>query len=191
MDLTREGGAPVMTAPAAAAGTRTSDRDTEFEAYVAARQTRLLRTAYLLTGDQHSAEDLVQTALAKLYLSWSKVQRRESLDGYVRRIMINEHTSWWRRAWRRNERSVDEVPERGTADDGHAHTLVERDALWALVQTLPPRQRATVVLRFYEDLGEAETAQLLGCSVGNVKSQTSRALATLRGRMPLQEGEDR
>jgi DNA-directed RNA polymerase specialized sigma24 family protein len=77
-------------------------RDVEFEAYVAARRRGLLRTAYLLTGDQHSAEDLLQSALAKLYLSWDKVQRREALDGYVRRIMVNEHISWWRRAWRRN-----------------------------------------------------------------------------------------
>ena len=86
---------------------RVSTRDAEFEAYMLARQAGLLRTAYLLTGDQHTAEDLVQTALAKLYLSWDKVQRRELIDGYVRRIIVNEHNSLWRRAWKRRELSTD------------------------------------------------------------------------------------
>ena len=93
-------------------GERPRARDADFSAYMAARQPSLLRTAYLLTGDRHTAEDLVQTAFAKLYLSWDKVQRRDSVDGYVRRILVNEHNSLWRRAWKRREHATDELPER-------------------------------------------------------------------------------
>jgi RNA polymerase sigma-70 factor (sigma-E family) len=157
---------------------REARRDAEFADYMAARQPGLLRTAYLLSGDRHTAEDLVQTALAKLYLSWDKVQRRESIDGYVRRILVNEHNSLWRRAWKRQETTVSQFPDRPAAE-----APAGRDAdLWAFVQTLPRRQRAVVVLRFYEELTEAETAAALGVSVGTVKSQTSRALAALRSR---------
>ena len=158
-----------------------TDRDADFTAYLQARQGRLLRTAYLLTGDQHQAEDLLQTSLAKLYLAWDRVHDRESVDAYVRRIMVNEHNSLWRRAWRRREHPTGEVPETPTApaeyDDG---TSV---ALWAAVQTLPRKARAVLVLRYYEELTEAETAEVLGIAVGTVKSQTSRALATLRDRV--------
>ncbi len=157
------------------------DRDAEFEAYMAARQPSLLRTAYLLSGDRHTAEDLVQTALAKLYLSWDKVQQRELLDGYVRRIIVNEHNSLWRRAWKRRERSTDVLPDDSAVEDRHDEG--QRAALWEFVQTLPRRQRAVVVLRYYEDLSEAETAELLGISVGTVKSQASRALAAMRSRI--------
>jgi RNA polymerase sigma-70 factor (sigma-E family) len=157
------------------------DKDAEFEAYMAARQPALLRTAYLLTGDRHAAEDLVQTALAKLYLSWDKVQRRELVDSYVRRILVNENNSSWRRPWRRREITTDQVPEQRSVTD--QHDLGQRAALWDFVQTLPPKQRAVIVLRFYEDLSEAETAQILGISVGTVKSQASRALASMRGRV--------
>ncbi len=162
-------------------GVTMAGRDSEFSDYMAARQPSLLRTAYLLTGDQHTAEDLVQTALAKLYLSWDKVERRDSLDGYVRRILVNEHNSLWRRAWKRRERSTDDLPEKGhrdTYEDGR------RDAVWDVVQTLPRRARAVVVLRYYEQLSEAEIADALGISVGTVKSQASRALAALRERTP-------
>jgi RNA polymerase sigma-70 factor (sigma-E family) len=158
-----------------------SARDVEFERYMVARQPSLLRTAYLLTGDRHSTEDLVQTSLAKLYLSWDKVQRRELVAGYVRRIMVNEHNSLWRRAWKRREVSTDVVPDHAGVDDRHDHG--ERTALWEFVQTLPRRQRAVVVLRYYEDLGETEVADILGVSVGTVKSQSSRALAALRERV--------
>ena len=96
--------------------------------------------------------------------------------------MVNENTSLWRRAWKRREHTTDALPERpGGADASNG--LEQRDEMWALVQTLPPKQRAAVVLRYYEDLSEADTANALGCSIGNVKSQTSRALATLRGRV--------
>lgn len=161
----------------------TAAKDAEFAEYMAARQPSLLRTAYLLTGDRHAAEDLVQNALAKLYLSWDKVQRRDLVDGYVRRIMVNENNSLWRRAWKRNEVSTDEVPERGVAPE---HDHGEKSALWDFVQTLPKRQRAVIVLRYYEELSEAETAELLGISVGTVKSQASRALASMRERVHTQ-----
>ena len=156
-------------------------RDAEFSTYLAARQGSLLRTAYLLTGDRHQAEDLVQTAFAKLYLAWDRVQDRESIDGYVRRILVNENNSVWRRAWKRREVATEHLPEapsRDIYDEGRSA------ALWGLVQTLPRKARAVVVLRYYEELSEAETADVLGISVGTVKSQTSRALATLRGRTP-------
>jgi RNA polymerase sigma-70 factor (sigma-E family) len=157
-------------------------KDADFTAYFTARQPALMRTAYLLTGDQASAEDLVQESFAKLYLSWDKVRQRESIDGYVRRIMVNELNSGWRRPWRRREVVVSEVPESQTKidayDDGRAATL------WSFVQTLPRRQRAVVVLRYYEGLSEAEIADALGISPGTVKSQASRALAALRERAP-------
>jgi RNA polymerase sigma-70 factor (sigma-E family) len=156
-------------------------RDAEFSEYMAARQPSLLRTAYLLTGDQHAAEDLVQTALAKLYLSWDKVKRRELVDAYVRRILVNEHNSLWRRAWKRRETTTSALPD--SAVPFVEPTRQRDDALWKFVQSLPRSRRAVVVLRFYEELSEAETADVLGVSVGTVKSQTSRALATLRARV--------
>lgn len=162
-------------------GDRTPVRDVEFAEYMQARQAALMRTAYLLTGDRHSAEDLVQTSLAKLYLAWDKVQDRGSVDGYVRRIMVNENNSTWRRAWKRREFASETLPERQVVD---AYDEGARGALWDLVQTLPRKARAVVVLRYYEELSEAETAEVLGISVGTVKSQTSRAFAALRTRAP-------
>jgi RNA polymerase sigma-70 factor (sigma-E family) len=155
------------------------DKDADFSEYMAVRQPSLLRTAYLLTGDRHTAEDLVQTALAKLYLSWDKVQRQDSLDGYVRRILVNENSSLWRRAWKKRETTTSELPDQPAEPQPAGHD----SGLWELVQTLPRKQRAAVVLRYYEQLSEAETAAVLGVSVGTVKSQTSRALAALRTRV--------
>jgi RNA polymerase sigma-70 factor (sigma-E family) len=157
-------------------------RDADFAAYLVARRESLLRTAYLLTGNRHDAEDLVQTAFAKLYLSWDKVRDQGSMDGYLRRILVNEHNSLWRRAWKRRESSQEHLtldrPHHDAYDEGTG------SALWDVVQTLPRKARAVVVLRYYEELSEAETAAVLGISVGTVKSQTSRALATLRDRAP-------
>lgn len=155
------------------------DRDAAFDAYVLSRKASLLRTAYLLCGDLPTAEDLVQDALAKLYLSWHRVQRRESLDGYVRRILVNEHHSLWRRAWKRREVVSDALPEAGRED-----VLPEPDVearVWSFVRSLPARQRSVVVLRYYEDLSEQEIAGILGVGPGTVKSQASKALAHLRG----------
>ncbi|MCW2780442.1 MAG: SigE family polymerase sigma factor [Marmoricola sp.] len=160
--------------------TRQASRDADFEAWMVARHGALLRTAYLLTGDSHSAEDLVQTSLAKLYLAWDRVQDREHIDAYARRILVNEHRSGWRRPWRKREVVSEQVPERGAPA---AEYDGESDALWDFVSTLPPKQRAVIVLRYYEQLSEAETADVLGVSVGTIKSQASRALATLRSRV--------
>lgn len=157
-------------------------RDADFTAYLEARQARLLRTAYLLTGDRHQAEDLLQTSLAKLYLAWDRVNDRASVDAYVRRIMVNENNSLWRRPWRRRELTTDTVPETTPSHDRYDEGVSA--AVWDVVQTLPRRARAVVVLRYYEQLSEAETAEVLGISVGTVKSQTSRALAALRERTP-------
>ncbi|HEY9562368.1 MAG TPA: SigE family RNA polymerase sigma factor [Nocardioides sp.] len=164
---------------------RGSAKDAEFSAWMSARQPALLRTAYLLCGEHHGAEDLVQVTLAKVYLNWTKVHTREAIDGYARRILVNEHNSLWRRAFKKRETLSAEIPgwiaTRDVYDEGRG------SALWELVQTLPPKQRAAVVLRYYEELSEAETADVLGCSVGNVKSQTSRALATLRANAPAHQ----
>lgn len=161
-----------------------ASRDADFAAYMQARQASLLRTAYLLTGDRHTAEDLTQTAFAKLYLAWDKVRDQGSLDGYVRRIVVNEHHSLWRRAWKRRELSSDQLPEHPQHDEYDEYDAGVGRELWDLVQTLPRKARAVVVLRYYEELSEAETAEVLGISVGTVKSQASRALAALRARAP-------
>jgi RNA polymerase sigma-70 factor (sigma-E family) len=177
--------------PVSLSAVAADERDVPFEAYVGARQHALLRTAFLLTGDLHEAEDLLQAALARLYPSWKRVSRAQALDAYVRRAMVNQYTSWWRRAWRQRETSVEAIDDRTSGGIGLAEQVTERDALWHVVRQLPPRQRAAVVLRFYEDLSEVETAAVLGCSVGTVKSTTSRALAALRRHMEAEERHER
>jgi RNA polymerase sigma-70 factor (sigma-E family) len=162
----------------------TAESERDFVEYVEARQQALVRFAYLLTSDHHTAEDLVQTALAKTYLTWERLRDRGAIDAYVRRIIVNENTSMWRRAWKRREWSAEILPDRGTVDPD----VENRDAMWRVVQSLPARQRAAVVLRYYEDLSEADTAAVLGCSVGNVKSQTSRGLAAMRAAVAADPG---
>ena len=144
-----------------------------FEEFVAARSSALLRTAYLLTRDHALAEDLLQTALTKAYLAWGRVEGAH--EPYVRRIVVNTYASWWRRKWN-GERPTDELPE----TSHHEDSVGESGDLWDALGRLPRRQRAVVVLRYFEDLTEAQTADLLGISVGTVKSQTSKALAKLR-----------
>jgi RNA polymerase sigma-70 factor (sigma-E family) len=156
----------------------------EFREYVAGRSPALLRTAYLLTGQRGDAEDLLQTALAKTYLAWDRIRDRESLDGYVRRVMVNTRTSWWRRR-KVEEYPTDVLPDHGQRDA--SDDLALHDALWRALAELPKRQRAMVVLRYYEDLSEAETADALGVSVGTVKSTTSRALMKLRDSAGLRD----
>jgi RNA polymerase sigma-70 factor (sigma-E family) len=176
----------VTASPTAEPGTLMPDpraaRDADFAAYLQARQASVLRTAYLLTGDRHTAEDLAQTAFAKLYLAWDRVRDQGSMDGYLRRILVNENNSLWRRGWKKREHATDELPEPVPHVDQHDDG--RSGALWDLVQTLPKKARAVLVLRYYEELSEAETAEVLGISVGTVKSQTSRALAALRERTP-------
>jgi RNA polymerase sigma-70 factor (sigma-E family) len=152
-----------------------SDASADFDEFVAARSSGLLRTAYLLTHDHALAEDLLQTALAKAWFSWSRIEGHP--ESYVRKILVNTYASWWRRKWN-GEQAYAEPPERPTGpvdNDPDRH-----QDLWTALDHLPRRQRAVIVLRFQEDLTEAETARILGISVGTVKSQTSKALASLR-----------
>ncbi|SDU52689.1 SigE family RNA polymerase sigma factor [Jiangella alkaliphila] len=151
----------------------------EFTEFVAARSMALLRTAVVLTGDRHRAEDLVQGALAKLAGRWRKVDDPEA---YTRRIIYHDHARWWRRRSARSEVLGPAVPERPEAD--RSADAVRRLDLRSALQQLGPRQRAVLVLRYLEDLPEAEVAQIMGCSVGTVRSQAHRALARLRTLVP-------
>jgi RNA polymerase sigma-70 factor (sigma-E family) len=153
------------------------ERDEEFTAYVAARARPLRRSAYLLCGDWHRAEDLSQSALTKAYLAWPRITRADNVDGYVRQILVRTYLDEQRRRWRREQPSGD-LPERLGTDPATA-TDQRLDLMRALA-TLPARQRAAVVLRCWEDLPIAEVARALDCSEGTVKSQTSRGLAALR-----------
>jgi RNA polymerase sigma-70 factor (sigma-E family) len=159
-----------------------AERSTEsFDAFVAARSRSLLRTAYLLTRDHALAEDLVQTALAKTWFHWSRI-RGDNPEPYVRRVLVTIYSSWWRRRWN-GEIPTEELPDAAGPRAAHLDSVSptgERLDLWVAIGRLPRRQRAVVVLRFYEDLTEAETARLMGSSIGTVKSQTSKALAKLR-----------
>jgi RNA polymerase sigma-70 factor (sigma-E family) len=145
----------------------------DFEEFVVVCSGRLLRTAYLLTRDHALAEDLLQTALTKAWFAWPRLD--DQPEPYVRTIIVNTYATWWRRRWR-GERPTRELPESGAAEAG----LDSRHDLWVALGRLPRRQRAVVVLRFFEDLSESDTAEALGCAVGTVKSQTSKALAKLR-----------
>ncbi|MBE3009875.1 SigE family RNA polymerase sigma factor [Microbispora sp. NEAU-D428] len=147
----------------------------DFERYVQQRSDRLLRTAYLLCRDWATAEDLLQTALAKAWLAWRRVG--ENPDPYVYRILANTHASWWRRRWR-GERPTDVLPEPAVGDS--ADLLGSREAVRQALTCLPPKQRAVIVLRYFADLGDVQIAEILGCSVATVRSQASRALARLR-----------
>jgi RNA polymerase sigma-70 factor (sigma-E family) len=151
--------------------------DPAFRDYVRARSRALLRTAYLLTGNRADAEDLVQAALAKTYLAWNRIEDRGALDGYVRRAMVNTHISWWRRR-RVEEFPTDEIPDQAVADQAVSSDMQE--TLRRAVDRLPQRMRAAVMLRYYEDMTEAEIAEVLGVSLGTVKSTVSRAVAKLR-----------
>ena len=158
-----------------------------FTTYVRARGRMLLRTARSLTSNASDAEDLLQTALTKTYLAWERIEDHRALDGYVRRALVNTRTSQWRKR-RVDEYAVEELPEpKALPEPDPAEQQAVRDAMWRAVLKLPARQRAMVVLRYYEDLSEAATAELLGVSVGTVKSAVSRALAKLREDVELAE----
>jgi RNA polymerase sigma-70 factor (sigma-E family) len=147
-----------------------------FEEFVAVRGQALQRFGYALTGDWALAEDLLQTALARAYPHWSRVLR-DGQESYVRKIMVNTWSSWWRRRWR------DEVPTASVPESAGPDSFAgvdHRQALRAALAGLPPRQRAVVVLRYHQDMPEAQVADLLGISVGTVKSQSAKALARLR-----------
>jgi RNA polymerase sigma-70 factor (sigma-E family) len=166
-----------------------AESDEEFREFMRGRWPAMVRLAYGLTGDLGHAEDVAQAAFARAYASWSRVARTGDPDAYVRRIVINENNSRFRRR-RVTERLVDAVPEpSGPRAADTADALGDSAALLKALRRLGPRQRAVIVLRFWMDMSEAETAAALDCSVGTVKSQASRALAALRGSAELMEGE--
>jgi len=160
-----------------------SANDEDFTAFVAGASRRLLRSAYLITGDASAAEDLLQTALERAYRHWSHCQRRGTPEAYVRRIIVNAATDGWRRehTLRNVALSDAQVPALG---DARLDSLPMREALIAALRELPTGQRAVLVLRYFDDLTEAETARTLGCSLGTVKSQHARAMTRLRQLLP-------
>lgn len=155
-----------------------AELEAQFQEFVRARWSRLVRTAYLLTGDAHHAEDLTQTALAKAYRSWRRVARSDSPEAYVRRMLVTCNSDRFRK--RRVKEALTAAPPETAGPEEDVLRVDERGALLAALAQLPPRQRAVVVMRYWEDLSEAEVAGVLGCSPGTVKSQASKGLAKLR-----------
>lgn len=150
-----------------------------FVEFATARHGALYRYAYLLAGDRGLADDLVQEALTKTYVAWRKLRDPANAEAYTRKAITNVAITWWRRKAWHAERPRDDVPEQpSVAEDSTARLW-----LWEELRRLPPRQRAAVVLRYYEDLTEAQTAEILDCSIGTVKSQVSAALKKLRARL--------
>lgn len=151
--------------------------DAAFDEFMQGALPALLRFGHVLTGDATRAEDLVQAALVNTYARWGRSELAHP-HAYVRRAMVNTYTSWWRRAWRESP-----LPEGWDVAQPELPDAADRNHTRQALRALPPRQRAVVVLRYFEDLSEADTAEVLGCSRGTVKSQTSRALRTLRQQM--------
>lgn len=149
-----------------------------FAEFATARSGALFRAAYLMVGDHALAEDLLQEALTKTYVAWPRLRDVNNAEAYTRKAITTTAISWWRRKSWQNEQPRGDVPERvGT---GHGDDIADRDWLWQELHNLAPRQRAAIVLRYYEDLTEAQTAEALGCSVGTVKSQVFDGLKKLR-----------
>ena len=157
-------------------------READYARFVRTRTQALLRSAYLLTGDQHLAEDLVQEALARTHRAWTRLERPENAEAYARRVMYHAQVSFWRRP-RVTEVLPGEVDTTDATDDP-AEAAVQRLSLRRALLGLSAKQRAVLVLRFFEDRSEAEAAELLGVSVSTVKTQTRRALERLRGLLP-------
>lgn len=157
--------------------------DVTFDEYVRTRGPALVRLAWLIAGDRHLGEDLVQEVLTRAYPRWKRIVAGGEPDVYLRRMLVNSHVSWRRR------RSSTEVAdgagrvESASGADLQAET-VERDAMWRLITRLPPKQRVTIVLRFYEDLDDSAIAAILGCSPATVRTHTMRALTALRAAHP-------
>ncbi|MEP9365283.1 SigE family RNA polymerase sigma factor [Nocardioides sp. CN2-186] len=154
--------------------------DTTFAEFMAARWAALYRTAYLLTGEHHQAEDLLQDVLARTCVRWRSIRAKGAAEAYVRKAMLHQASRQWRRRGR--ETVSDQLPDRGHG--GGIDVRAEHLALWEEIRRLPPRMRATLVLRYIEDLSEQETADALGVSLGSVKSQTHHALKRLRAAIP-------
>jgi RNA polymerase sigma-70 factor (sigma-E family) len=171
---------PVVSEPrdelAAAPDFIGSDDGEDFSAFAVSRWPGLVRLAFGLTGDRWMAEDIAQTALARAYVAWRRVSGADDPDAYLRRILVNASNRRFRR--RRVAEQPGDLPE--VAVEGPADLVGERAALLAALRQLPPRQRAVIVLRYWDDLTDAQIAAALGCSPGTVRSQISRALATLR-----------
>jgi len=156
----------------------------DFDTFVRTRQRSLLRSAYMLTGDQYLAEDLVQSALARTHQSWDRLADPANAEAYTRKVMYHLQVSWWRRN-RVAESMTDTSPEpRPTGGPGEATGLTNRMTIQSALLKLSAKQRAVLILRFFEDRTEVETADVLGIAVGTVKSQTAKALARLRSVAP-------
>jgi RNA polymerase sigma-70 factor (sigma-E family) len=168
------------------------DPEAEFAELFATQWPRLYRVAVAVAGDRGAAEDAVQAAFAKAYAAWPRVRRADHVEAYLRRMVVNEILGSRRSGWFRRERPHEYVETGATAS--HDDAVADRDVVWAAVLALPVRQRAVIVLRYYEDLSEEQIAAALGCSRGTVKSQASAALANLRragAAIEGDEGEDR
>lgn len=150
-----------------------------FDAYVNDRGSSFLRFAYVLSGDYHLAEDLVQEALVKVHRRWSKLQDVQQPGAYVRKAILNQYLSWRRR--RSSSEQPEMLEEESIQRPDHAERVADRDELWTALAGLPRQQRAVLVLRFYEDMDDDEIAGLIGCSPRTVRSHASRGLARMRG----------
>ena len=162
-------------------GVRVAQEDS-FRAFVEGSWHRLLRTAYLLTGDHGAAEDLLQTALMRTYRHWGRIDRHDAPEVYVRRAMVNINISMWRRR-KAVVHVMAEPPEPAGSADDHQNSYAIRDELWRAVLAMSPRMRTVFVLRYFEDMTEGEVASVMGCAVGTVKSQIARGLARLRNEL--------
>ena len=158
----------------------------DFDGWVEVRGPALLRLAYTLTGNTADAEDIVQEALARALPRWARISRVDNVDAYVRRMVVNAHTSWWRR-FRRKESPVAEL--RGSYVDGPGEGFDDRRRVWLACQALPESQRTAIVLRYYEQLEYAEIAELTGIREGSVRARVSRGLAALRQSLGESMGE--
>src|SRR4051812_37432246 len=165
--------------------TRSPEQISAFAELVEARSTALLRLAFAVVGDYQLAQDLLQEALVKTYVAWPRLREPAAAEAYVRRTIVTTAISWRRRP-SFHEPAIEFIPEAEHGDE--TDRLTTHRVLWKHVRGLPPRQRAALVLRFYEDLSEAETAQLMGCSIGTVKSQVATALDKLRAQVGPDSG---
>jgi RNA polymerase sigma-70 factor (sigma-E family) len=159
---------------------RTDADNAAYSEFVAARSAALFRTAYLVVGDHQLAQDLLQESLVKTFVSWPRLRDVSKAEAYTRRIVVTTAISWRRRR-SFHERPVERLPDAGVSDEADA--VATHDVLWTQLHTLPPPQCAAIVLRYYEDLTEAQTADVMGCSIGTVKSRVSTGLRRLRDSM--------
>jgi RNA polymerase sigma-70 factor (sigma-E family) len=165
----------------------TGETAVSFDEAVRSNERRLLRLALMLSGGVHSAEDLVQTVLARAHRRWDRIGALEHPEAYLRTMVVNEFLSW-RRLLRNREQPLGELPEQSTGEDISLRQA-QRDAAWRMLAELPRQQRAVLVLRFYEDLPDDEIAAVLRCSASTVRSNAARGLARLRAGLPAHEEE--